>query len=130
MNLKSISRWTVLLGLALILVVKFMVRPYIHIPVPWKPVIGLLPNLICAFMLPFAACWLFERYFGMQTMRQLQIACWFGLVGIVINEFFQLMPVFGRTFDYLDILSSFTGVFFGYVVYARLMLKLIYKTYP
>lgn len=130
MNLKSVSKWVIIFGTLLIWTIKFLVRPFVHIPSIWKPVFGLAPNLIGSFLLPFGACWMFQWMFGMRTIKELKIACWFGLILVVINEYLQLIPFFGRTFDYLDILSSFIGVGIGYLAFARLMLKLEYKTYP
>ncbi len=130
MNLKSVSKWVIIFGTLLIWTIKFLVRPFVHIPSIWKPVFGLAPNLIGSFLLPFGACWMFQWMFGMSTIKELKIACWFGLILVVINEYLQLIPFFGRTFDYLDILSSFIGVGIGYLAFARLMLKLEYKTYP
>jgi hypothetical protein len=130
MRIKNISKWTVIIGTLLIWTVKFFIRPFVHIPDTLKPVFGLAPNLIGSFLLPFGACWLFTWAFGMRTIKELKIACWFGLVLVVINEYLQLIPFFGRTFDYLDILSSFIGVFFGYLFYGKLMLRLEYKTLP
>jgi len=130
MRLRNISKWTVITGTLLIWTIKFIIRPFVHIPDILKPVTGLAPNLIGSFLLPFGACWLFRWMFGMQTIREVKIACWFGLVLVMINEYLQLIPFFGRTFDYLDILSSFFGVMLGYFAYSRLMMRLEYKTYP
>lgn len=130
MRLRFISKWTVIIGTLLIWAVKFLIRPFIHIPPGLKILSGMAPNLIGSFLLPFGACWMFSWMFGMRTTQELKIACWFGLAMVVINEYLQLIPFFGRTFDYLDILSSFVGVLAGYLVYAKLMLKLEYKTYP
>lgn len=130
MQLKNISRWTVIVGTLLIWTVKFIIRPFMHIPDFWKPMLGIMPNLIGSFLLPFGACWMFQWMFGMRTIRELKIACWFGLVLVVINEYLQLIPFFGRTFDYLDILSSFIGVGLGYLAFAALMLRTAFRTYP
>lgn len=130
MNPKTVSRSVVIAGTLLIWTVKFLIRPYVHIPHSWKPLFGLAPNLIGSFLLPFGACWLFPWMFGMQTIRELKLACWFGLVLVVINEYLQLIPFFGRTFDYLDILSSFIGVFFGYLAFALLLQRGSFRTYP
>jgi hypothetical protein len=85
----------------------------------------LLPNLIGSFLLPFGACWFFQRYFKLQTPAHLSFTCCFGLLLVIINEYLQLIPVFGRTFDYLDIFSSVVGVFCGHLVFAR---RLMYIT--
>ena len=130
MRLRLIAKWTVIAGTLLIWTVKFLVRPFVHVPPSLKLLTGMAPNLIGSFLLPFGACWLFSWMFGMRTAQELKIACWFGLVLVVINEYLQLIPFFGRTFDYADILSSFVGVFLGYLSYARLMVKLEYKPFP
>jgi hypothetical protein len=130
MELREISKWILIAGTLLIWTIKFIVRPFVHIPLSLKTMFGLAPNLIGSFLLPFGACWLFSWVFGMRNIRDVRIACWFGLVLVVINEYIQLIPVFGRTFDYLDILSSFIGVLLGYLCYSRLLLRSGYRTYP
>lgn len=121
MYLKNISRWTVITGTLLIWTVKFLIRPLVHIPPLLQPLVGFAPNLIGSFLLPFGACWFFQRYFRLQTQRDLTFTCSFGLLLVIINEYLQLIPVFGRTFDYLDIFSSVIGVFCGHLVFGRLM---------
>lgn len=121
MYLKHISRRVVILGTLLIWTIKFIVRPLVTIPAALKPLVGFAPNLIGSFLLPFGACWFFQRYFRLQTTRDLSFTCSFGLLLVIINEYLQLIPVFGRTFDYLDIFSSVVGVFCGHFVFARLM---------
>lgn len=121
MYLKHISRRVVILGTLLIWTIKFIIRPLLHIPPVLKPLVGFAPNLIGSFLLPFGACWFFQRYFRWQTTRDLGFTCSFGLLLVIINEYLQLIPVFGRTFDYFDIVSSVAGVFCGHLVFARLM---------
>jgi len=65
----------------------------------------------------------FSVFFKLQTQADLIFTCCFGLLLVIINEYLQLIPVFGRTFDYLDILASVAGAFIGYFVFARLMVK-------
>lgn len=123
MQLKSVSKWIVITGTLLIWTVKFIIRPFIHVPDAMKPLVGFLPNLIGSFLLPFGACWFFQRYFKLQTPADLTYTCSFGLLLVIINEYLQLIPVFGRTFDYLDIFSSVVGVFCSHLVFAKLMLS-------
>lgn len=131
MNLKHVSKQVTIIGSLLICMVKFLVRPFVHIPHFWKPLIGIAPNLIGSFLLPFGACWMFERVFRLQTVQQVRLTCVFGLMLVVVNEFLQLIPVFGRTFDVLDIFSSFIGVTIGYFCFARLLGKQVqWRTYP
>ena len=121
MYLKNISKWIMITGTLLIWTVKFIIRPFVHIPFALKPLIGFAPNLVGSFLLPFGACLFFQRFFRLETSRQLAFTCSFGLLLVIINEYLQLIPFFGRTFDYLDIFSSVIGVFFGHLVFARLM---------
>lgn len=108
-------------GTLLIWTIKFILRPFVHIPHAMKPLVGFAPNLIGSFLLPFCACWLFRRFFRLQTYADLGFTCCFGLLLVIFNEYLQLIPFFGRTFDYLDILFSVVGVFAGYLVFGKLM---------
>lgn len=131
MNLKSVSKQVTIAGTLLIWLIKFLIRPFVHIPHFWKPLFGIAPNLIGSFLLPFGACWLFQRVFRLQTVQQLRLTCMFGLMLVVFNEFLQLIPIFGRTFDVMDIFFSFVGVAFGYFSFAWLLAKETqWKTYP
>ena len=121
MYLKNISKWVVIAGTLLIWAIKLIIRPHIHIPHALKPLVGFAPNLIGSFLLPFGACWFFQRFFRLQTQADLTFTCSFGLLLVIINEYLQLIPIFGRTFDYLDIFSSVIGVFCGHLVFGRLM---------
>ncbi len=123
MYLKNFSKWVMIVGVLLIWIVKFFVRPFVHVPASLKPFIGLAPNLIGSFLLPFGACLFFRRFFRLETAQDLTFTCSFGLLLVVINEYLQLIPVFGRTFDYLDIFSSVMGVFLGHVVFGKLLSK-------
>lgn len=127
---KNISRNIVITGTLFIWAIKFFIRPLMHIPQELKPIVGLMPNLIGSFLLPFGACWLFQRIFGLLSQDELTRTCYFGLLLVIINEYLQLIPFFDRTFDYLDILSSIAGVFIGHLVFAGLLKKYAYKTYP
>ena len=123
MMLKSVSKWTVIMGTLSIWLIKFVIRPFVHIPYVLKPVVGIAPNLIGSFLLPFGAYWLFKPIFRLQNTLQLTFTCAIGLLLVIINEFLQRIPIFGRTFDYLDIFSSVVGVFIGHFVFAKLMRK-------
>lgn len=123
MPLKNASRRIMIVGVLLIWSIKFLVRPFIFIDPFFKPLVGLSPNLIGSFLLPFGACWFFQRIFRLETTTDLDITCCFGLLLVVINEYLQLIPVFGRTFDYLDIISSVVGVFFGHLYFKKLITR-------
>ena len=123
MPLKKISRRIMIVGTLFIWSIKFLVRPFVLIDPAFKPLVGLAPNLIGSFLLPFGACWFFQRIFRLETEMDLNVTCCFGLLLVVINEYLQLIPIFGRTFDYLDIISSVIGVFLGHLYFKRLMIR-------
>ena len=123
MYLKLISKWTVIAGILVIWSIKFLIRPFVHIPHGLKPLVGFAPNLIGSFLLPFGAYWFFRGFFKLATAEDLRFTCLFGLFLVIINEYLQMIPLFGRTFDYLDILSSVVGVFIGHFVFGRLMTR-------
>jgi hypothetical protein len=118
-QLKNYSRIIVIIGTLLIWTIKFIIRPF-DLYADWlSPFIGFAPNLIGTFLLPFGAYWLFKRFFLMRNNYEVRFACAFGLLLVIINEYLQLIPIFHRTFDYLDIFASFIGVSIGYITFAK-----------
>jgi hypothetical protein len=114
----------VIFGTILIWMIKFLIRPYVPVSMYLQPVVDVAPNLIGSFLIPFGACWLFRQFFKLENLYQLRLTCLFGVFLVVVNEYLQLIPFFGRTFDYLDIVSSFVGVFIGQKVFYGLMVRL------
>lgn len=123
MTLRNYSKWLVIAGTLFIWMIKFIVRPYVPVSVFVQPFVDVAPNLIGSFLIPFGACWIFKKYFKLENLQQLRMTCLFGLLLVIVNEYLQLIPFFGRTFDYLDILSSFVGVFLGQKFCYALMLR-------
>jgi hypothetical protein len=121
--LKKISACITAVGICCIWTIKFLIRPFVPVAPELKILVGVAPNLIGSFLLPFGACWFFQRIFRLQTQWDLTLTCSVGLLLVIINEYLQLIPLFGRTFDYLDILSSVLGVFLGHISFGRLMLS-------
>lgn len=128
MQLRNFCKWTIISGTLLIWIIKFGVRPFIHLDPFMKFITGVAPNLVGAFLIPFAAYWLYTHsyFFNGQLMRfdffsDTRIVCLFGFSLAVINEYLQLIPVFGRTFDYFDIVFSGVGLLFSY--YAFIMMQ-------
>jgi hypothetical protein len=64
--------------------------------------------------LPFGATWLLQKYIDLRNMFLLRWFCVICFLLLVVNEYLQLIPVFGRTFDYYDILASAAGLYFSY----------------
>jgi hypothetical protein len=120
MLLKNYYRAIVVFCILLILIIKYVIRPHVHIPGGLQVIVDIAPNLLGSFMLPFGISWLLGRYFRIQTLLDLKLVCLLCLTVIIVNEYLQLINVFGRTFDYFDILASFISTATAYFVYARL----------
>jgi hypothetical protein len=130
MELKSICRWFVITGTFIIWSIKFGIRPYYHFEEPARLMLGIAPNLLGSFLIPFGACWFFSgrthllaRVFRIQSIIDLRMVCMLGFGMLIINEYLQLFPVFGRTFDYFDIASSAIGLSVSYFVFGRMMAR-------
>lgn len=118
MDLKTISKWSVITGAIIIWTIKLVIRPYFHTDQPMTFFLGIAPNLLGSFLIPFGAYWFFnERYFFLGYICMIS----FGL--LVFNEYLQMIPIFGRTFDYFDILFSAVGLSVSYFVFGRLYNK-------
>lgn len=88
---------------------------------------GIAPNLFGSFLIPFAAYWFFNgrnslvaRVFRIQSMYDLRLVCLAGLGMLIINEYLQLIPFFGRTFDYNDIIFSSVGLMASYLFFGKM----------
>jgi hypothetical protein len=97
--------------------------------------LGIAPNLIGAFLIPFGAYWFFSgknfflaRIFRIQSSFDLRLVCSLGFGMLVVNEYFQKITFFGRTFDYNDILFSATGLLASYFTFGMIRQKLLLKT--
>ena len=137
MELKSISKWTVVAGALIIWSVKFGIRPFGDWGQPLKFLLGIAPNLLGSFLIPFGAYWFFSgkeflmaRIFRIHSFTDLRLVCLMGFGMLVINEYLQLVPVFGRTFDYFDLISSAIGLTGSYFVFKKLLARMSYRYYP
>jgi hypothetical protein len=127
MYMKQVSRSFVIIGTLMIWTIKFLVRPLQL----WEDAgffLGIAPNLLGSFLIPFGAYWFFSgrdfllaRIFRIQTNYDLRLVCLLGFGMLIINEYLQLLPYFGRTFDYNDIASSSVGLAVSYVVFGRVL---------
>jgi hypothetical protein len=130
MELKQISKRVVITGSLLILVIKVVVRPMHLFNDPARFFLNIAPNLLSSFLIPFAAYWLFSgrnflvaRIFKIETAYDLRLVCLLGFSMLVVNEYMQLIPFFGRTFDYNDILFSSVGLFLSYFIFGRIQFR-------
>ncbi len=129
-ELKQKSKWFVVAGTLLIWSVKFIIRPYYHFDQPMHFFLGIAPNFLGSFLIPFAACWFFSgrrfllaRIFRIECIYDLRLVCLLGFGMLIINEYLQLIPVFGRTFDYFDIVFSSVGLMLSYFVFSKVQQK-------
>jgi hypothetical protein len=137
MEIKRISKWVLIFGTVIILAVKSGIRPYWDCDQPMKFILGIAPNLVGSFLIPFAACWFFSgrdnllaRIFRIHSLNDLKIVCMLGLGMLIVNEYLQRIPFFGRTFDYFDIVFSVVGLALAYLTYLKLFNRFIYRYYP
>ena len=124
----KLSRSAMIIGTLVIWSIKFIVRPYVPVPFLLQPLVDVAPNLIGSVLIPFGAYLFFKKYFKLETLQQLRFTCLFGLMLGIIDEYLQLISFLGRTFDYLDILATFMGVYIGYKVFYKLMLRTSLKS--
>ena len=127
MELKQLSKWIVIAGTLIIWSIKFIIRPLQLFEEPGRLLLNIAPNLLGSFLIPFAAYWFFcgrnyalARLFRINTPYDLRLVCVLGFGMLVVNEYLQQIPVFGRTFDYNDIISSSMGLFASCLVFGKL----------
>lgn len=137
MELKRISKWILLAGVTVIWSVKFGIRPHCDCEEPLRFFLGVTPNLLGSFLIPFGACYFFSgrdffiaRIFRTQSPADLRLVCTLGFGMVVFNEYLQLIPFFGRTFDYYDILFSAAGLTIAYFIYSGLHKKYQFRYSP
>ena len=120
------SRTIFICGTVLILTIKWILRP-IGFEGFLQYLLNVAPNLFGAFLIPFAAFWFFSgrdhfmaRVFRIRSSFELRWVCSLGFCMLVVNEFLQKVPVFGRTFDYNDIIFSSLGLFFSCYIFRKI----------
>ena len=60
------------------------------------------------------------RVFRIETSYDLRMVCLLGMGMLIVNEYLQRIPLFGRTFDYNDIIFSSIGLMSAYFIFSRL----------
>jgi hypothetical protein len=129
MALKTFCKYVVIIGTLIIWTVKFGIRPYFNFSQPTQFLLGIIPNLMGAFLLPFGCCWLLGRYINLHNgsqFKQFAVLCF---VLLCINELLQLIPFFGRTFDYNDIAASAIGLTTAYFLCSKYVFRKL-AVYP
>lgn len=127
MELKQISKWLVIAGTLIIWTIKFIIRPLHLFDDPTRFFLNIAPNLLGSFLIPFGAYWFFSgrnfmmaRIFHIQSSYDLKLVCILGFGMLVVNEYLQQIPFFGRTFDLNDILFSSVGLLASYFVFSKI----------
>lgn len=127
MELKQVSKRLVIAGTILILTIKFVIRPIYLVDDGIKFFLGIAPNLFGSFLVPFGVYWFFSRsglsiarIFKIHSPYDLRVVCLVGLGMLIINEYLQLIPFFGRTFDFFDIAFSAVGLTTAYFVFGKI----------
>jgi hypothetical protein len=119
----------VIIGTLIIWTIKWGIRPHVHLDQPIKYLLGIAPNLLGSFLLPFGCCWILGRFIDLHEDRQLKWFCITCFLLLMINEVLQLIPIFGRTFDYNDIAASAVGLTGSYFVCGKYLFRKL-ATYP
>lgn len=120
----------VVIGALLIWTIKYLVRPMYAFDDDLKFFLNIAPNLLGSFLIPFGAAWIFggknfllARIFRVESMYDLRLVCIIGFGMLIVNEYLQRIPLFGRTFDYNDIIFSAAGLITAYFVFGRMLTK-------
>jgi hypothetical protein len=129
MALKNFCKYAVIMGTLMIWTIKWALRPYFHFSQPTKYLLGIAPNLLGSFLLPFGCYWLLGRFINLHEDKQFKWFCIICFMLLVINELLQLIPVFGRTFDYGDIGASVVGLITSYFFCGKYLFRKL-VTYP
>ena len=130
MELKQLSKWVVITGALIIWTIKLVIRPIKPGGETTQYFLNVAPNLLGSFLIPFGACWFFSgrnflvaRIFKLECQYDLRLVCLMGFGMLVVNEYLQLIPYFGRTFDYNDILFSSVGLIISCMVFGKIQAR-------
>jgi hypothetical protein len=116
--IESLPKKICIAGIAFIFCIKFIIRPYLHVPSYFQIFVDVAPNFICGLIFPFMIYWLSNNLIHLKTKLSVQAACIIAFLGLTVNEFSHLMPIFKRTFDVHDIIFSAIGIFTNYASYS------------
>ena len=127
MDLKQVCKWTVITGTILIWSIKWIIRPLGTDETSVRYLLNIAPNLFGSFLIPFAAYWIFSgrdhllaRVFRISSPFEVRLVCLLGFGMLVVNEYLQRIPFFGRTFDYNDIAFSSVGLIISCLVFGKI----------
>jgi hypothetical protein len=121
MKLKFYAKIVVIAGLIAMFSIQYYIRPNYPDRDLLKVLMGCFPNFISGIIIPYAGYWLFSRqinYYSSITLAFIHIALCFMLL---TYEALQAIPFFGKTFDVLDVTTTFIGVSVSYFSMRSLM---------
>ncbi|RYY59103.1 MAG: hypothetical protein EOO05_14360 [Chitinophagaceae bacterium] len=126
MHLKLTCRYMMITGTLLIWTIKFILRPYLMPSGVTGFLMGVAPNFFGSLLISFGAYCFFNgrthllaRVFRLQSTQDLRFVCLMGFGLVVINEYLQLFPAFGRTFDVWDLVFSASGTILSFFAFRR-----------
>jgi hypothetical protein len=121
MKLKLYAKIVVIAGLIAMFSIQYYIRPNYADRDLLKVLMGCFPNFISAIIIPYAGYWLFSKqinYYSGITLAFIHIALCFMLL---TYEALQAIPFFGKTFDVLDVTTTFFGVSVSYFTLRSLL---------
>lgn len=123
-------KWISISAALIIWIIKLWIRPFHLLNDGLQFFWGIAPNLIGSFVIPFVIYWFFtgKKFYLTYLVRyylinNLKVICISGFLLLIINEYLQIIPIFGRTFDYYDIFFSAMGLSISYIVFGKLLYK-------
>jgi len=114
MKLKFYAKIVVITGLITMFAIQYYIRPNYPERDLLKVLMGCFPNFISGIIIPYAGYWLFSKqinYYSNITLTFIHVALCFMLL---VYESLQAIPFFGKTFDVLDVTTTFIGVSVSY----------------
>jgi hypothetical protein len=105
---------------ALIILIKFVLRPIYFNDPNFSLLLGIGPNFLASFSGIFIAHKLLQYSFWFNFNVPIKIALLVWWLVAILNEVLQLIPLFGRTFDWLDMLASMFAIPFSYWAYTKI----------
>lgn len=131
MEFRKLIKKIIITGVLMIWFIKFIVRPYVPLEGIAEFTAGIAPNFLGSLLVPFVAYWLYThpQFFNGRLLRfyffsDTRIVCLTGFSLALVNEYLQLIPFFGRTFDYYDLVFSAFGLVLSFYCFSFLQKRL------
>jgi ABC-type protease/lipase transport system fused ATPase/permease subunit len=103
------AKYFFVVGLLLMITIQYIIRPAYHHHNWLKVVLGFSPNLLSAAFIPVLFFVIGGKMLPKVSMKSL-LALHIIIAGLLcMYELLQMITVFGKTFDYLDLLATIIG---------------------